>query len=74
MDMFYGILNTFSLQTSKKPSLRADMSEIQAPIHIYSQAEPKFYQGAVFTTPAINCKVYSKNIDEYRARLLARVM
>ena len=40
----------------------------------YCWIGPKFPKGAIFTTPATNNEMYSKDIRKYRVWLLARVV
>jgi hypothetical protein len=59
---------------SNTRSVNVNTPETLAPVHIFGRVGPKFPKGSVFTPPAINSKVYSKCINDYRVWLLARVV
>ena len=59
---------------SKTRSLKVGTPETLAHVHLYSRVGPTFPEGAVFTPPTINSEVYSKCLQEYRVRSLARVV
>ncbi|KAK0148594.1 hypothetical protein N1851_011079 [Merluccius polli] len=61
-------------ERNKTSSLKVDIPETLNTVHIYSRVSPKFPEGAIFTPPTANNKVYSNCIQEYRVWLLVRVV
>ncbi|CAM4621862.1 unnamed protein product [Leuciscus chuanchicus] len=51
-------------ERNKTRSLKVDISETLNTVHIYSRVGPKIPEGAVFTSPTANSKVYSNCIQE----------
>ncbi len=59
---------------AKSRSLKVDPPEILPPLSLYSRVGPKFPDGAVFTPPVENDRVYDESLNKYRVWLLARMV
>ena len=59
---------------AKSRSLMVDTPETLPPLPVFSRVGPKFPDGAVFTPPVENDRVYEESLTEYRVWFLARMM